>query len=92
MSTDGGPQFTAEEFTTFLDNWGIKHRLSSVGYPQSNGRAELGVKTAKRIILQNTAPDGSLDTDKAVKALLQHRNTPIPELGLSPAQIPLRGH
>ena len=87
ISSDGGPQFTAEEFKSFLTNWGIKHRLSSVGYPQSNGRAELGVKTSKRLIQQNTAPDGSLDTDKALKAILQHRNTPIPELGLSPAQL-----
>ena len=87
ISSDGGPQFTADEFKSFLNDWGIKHRLSSVSYPQSNGRAELGVKTSKRLIQHNTAPDGSLDTDKALKAILQHRNTPIPELGLSPAQL-----
>ena len=61
--------------------------MSSVRYPQSNSRAELGVKSAKRIILRNTNPDGSLNNDNAVKAILQHRNTPIPELGLSPAQL-----
>ena len=87
ISSDGGPQFTSTEFTTFLNNWGIKHRLSSVQYPQSNSRAELGVKSAKRIILNNTNPDGSLNSDNAVRAILQHRNTPIPELGLSPAQL-----
>ena len=87
ISSDGGPQFTSTEFSSFLKDWGIKHRLSSAHYPQSNGRAELSVKSAKRIILNNTNQDGSLNNDRAVKAILQHRNTPIPELGLSPAQL-----
>ena len=62
------------------------HRLSSAKYPQSKGRAELAVKTAKRIILENTAC-GSLDTDKVARALLQYRNTPIQSIGLSSAQV-----
>ena len=74
-------------FKKFLKDWGVKHRLSSAAYPQSNGRAEVGVKTAKRIILDNTSPDGSLDNDKAARAFLQYRNTPIAEIGLSPAQL-----
>ena len=86
IASDGGPQFKSSEFKNFLHSWGIRHRLSSAEYPQSNGRAELAVKTAKRIILNNTIR-GSLDTDKAARALLQYRNTPIQHLGLSPAQI-----
>ena len=87
ISSDGGPQFISGDFKAFLENWGVKHRLSSVDYPQSNGRAELGVKASKRIIAQNTAKNGSLDTDRAARAILQYRNTPLPELGLSPAQL-----
>ena len=87
IGSDGGPQFKAIEFTSFLKDWGVRHRLSSVDYPQSNGRAELGVKTAKRILAGNTSPNGSLDNDKVAKALLQYRNTPLPEIGLSPAQL-----
>ena len=60
ISTDGGPQFTSTTFQNFLSEWGVRHRKSSVEYPQSHGRAELGVKTAKRIIMGNTSPDGSL--------------------------------
>ena len=56
-------------------------------YPQSNGRAEVGVKTAKRILLDNLNKDGSLDNDKVVAALLQYKNTPLPDIELSPAQI-----
>ena len=87
LSSDGGPQFTANIFKQFLDTWGIHHRLSSAEYPQSNGRAELGVKTAKRILLENTSTNGSIDNNNAARALLQYHNTPLPDIQLSPAQI-----
>ena len=87
LDSDGGPQFPSHEFEQFLNNWSVKHRQSSARYPQSNGRAELGVKSAKRIIMSNTNSDGSLDNDAAARAVLQYRNTPIPEVGLSPAQL-----
>ena len=89
ISTDGGPQFIAQAFQQFLQSWNVEHRNSSAHYPQSNGRAELAVKSAKRIIYiyDNTLSDGSLNTDKAAKAILQHRNTPLPDINLSPAQL-----
>ena len=37
--------------------------------------------------MSNTKADGSLDNDAAARAVLQYRNTPIPEVGLSPAQL-----
>ena len=61
---------------------GVSNRISSVEYPQSNGRAEVGVKTAKRIILNNTASNGSLYNDKAAQAILQYRNTPLQDSNL----------
>ena len=87
LSSDGGPQFKASLFEQFLAQWGVHHRNSSAEYPQSNGRAELGVKTAKRIIMSNTSANGSLDNDKVARALMQYRNTPLPHINLSPAQI-----
>ena len=87
FSSDGGPQFTSTEFQIFLKDWGVHHRLSSAGYPQSNGRAELAVKSSKCIIKDNTSSNGDLDNNKAAYTILQYRNTPIPELGLSPAQV-----
>ena len=87
FSTDGGQPFTSTAFQEFLQTWGVKHRRSSVAYPQSNGRAELAVKTAKRIVNGNTDTQGSLDNDKAARAILQYRNTPIQGIGLSPAQL-----
>ena len=86
ISTDGGPQFK-HQYEDFLQKWGIHPRLSSVGYAQSNGRAEAGVKTMKRILMDNVSPNGSLNNDKMLRALLQYRNTPLPDVNLSPAQI-----
>ena len=87
ISSDGGPPFSAHQFQRFLISWDVKHRVSSVAYPQSNGRAELAVKAAKRIIYGNTGPHGSINNDKAARAVLQYRNTPIQGIGLSPAQL-----
>ena len=84
-SSDGGPEFTASATSTFLRSWGVHHRLSSVAFPHSNTRAELGVKTAKRIIAANTTHSGELDIDKFQRAILQYRNTPDPQTQLSPA-------
>ena len=87
LSSDGGPQFMSKGFQDFLKVWGVKHRLSSVAFSQSNGRAEVAVKAAKRIIHNNISPDGSLDNDKAARGILQYRNTPLPDINLSPAKV-----
>ena len=47
----------------------------------------MGVKSAKRIIGENSPSDCSLDNDKVARAIFQHRNTPTPELCLSPSQL-----
>ena len=87
LSSDGGPEYTAEETRVFLERWGVKHRLSSVGFPHSNQRAELAVKVIKRMVRDNLSPSGELDTDRMGKALLAYRNTPCKGIGLSPSQI-----
>ena len=87
LASDGGSSLTSHRFQTFLRNWGVHHRLSSVGFPHSNCRAELAVKSAKRLIRENRGPGGELDCDKFARALLQYRNTKLQGLGVSPAQI-----
>ena len=84
-SSDGGPEFIANQTQLFLRDWGIHHRKASVAFPHSNCRAEIGVKSAKRLIMSNTGPKGNLDTDPFQRAVLQHRNMPDPVTKVSPA-------
>ena len=85
LSSDGGPEYIADETKYFLTSWGVHHRKSSVAFPHSNCRAEVGVKTVKRMIMSNTKPGGGLDTNAFQRAILNYRNTPDPETKLSPA-------
>ena len=75
----------------FLKDWGVEQRLSSSYFPHSNQRAELGVKSAKRMLRENVSPSGHLNTDKFLRALLTHRNTPHRDTELSLAQV-IFGH
>ena len=86
-ASDGGSTYVSGATEEFFKAWGVKPRVSSRAFPHSNARAELGVKTCKRLIRENTGPKGTLDTDKFGRALLQYRNTPLQGVGLSPAQI-----
>ena len=91
MASDGGPEYTAHTTKKFLKDWAVRHRLSSAHFPHSNQRAELGVKSAKRMLRDNVSTTGSLDTDSFKRALLTHRNTPDRDTGMSPAQV-IFGH
>ncbi len=87
LASDGGSEFVATQTQKFMLAKGIHHRLSSVAFPHSNCRAEVGVKTVKRMIVNNTAPNGNLNTDLFRRAILQYRNCPDRDTKLSPAEI-----
>ena len=91
LSSDGGPEFVAKETKDFLEKWGVHHRLSSAYFPQSNGRAEVAVRSTKRLLEDNVGVNGSLNTNMVVRALLQLRNSPDRDCKLSPAEV-LFGH
>ena len=71
----------------FCRKWDIYQRVSAAYHPHSNKRAEVAVKSAKRMVQKNLGPHGQLDTDRFGRALLMHRNNPDPTTGLSPAMI-----
>ena len=88
ISADGGPPFNSLEYKSMLKNWGIRSRQSSAYYPQSNGRAEVAVKTMKRALRGCANPrTGDIETDAAARAIMTHRNTPHQHIGVSPAEM-----
>ncbi len=87
LSSDQGKEFVADETQDFFLRWGIRHRDSAAYNPQSNGRAELAVKSTKRLLENNIGSDGKLNTDRFIRALLTKRNTPDPTSKVSPAEI-----
>ena len=87
LTTDGATVYTSSEMKTFLNKYGVHHRISAAYYPRGNKRSEVAVKSGKRLIMENLSARGSLDTDKLARALLLHRNQPDPVSGLSPSMV-----
>ena len=79
--TDNSP-FGSVEFRAFAANYEFRHDTSSPRYPQSNGRVENAVKTAKRLMTKSVESGAD-----PFLALLDWRNTPSEQLGKSPAQL-----
>ena len=77
--SDNGPQYTSEEFKEFSHQWNFQHITSSPTYPQSNGKTEAAVKSAKVLMKKSK----KARTDPYL-ALLVYRNTPTQGLESSP--------
>ena len=80
--SDGGTQFTSNEFQKFTKEWGISHVFSSPGHQRSNGKAESAVKIVKHLMIKSLK-DGRDQNE----ALLEQRNTPRQDTGQSPAEM-----
>ena len=76
--SDNGPQFSSSDFQQFCKEYGVDHITSSPHFPQSNGEAERGIQTVKRLWKKVK--------DKQ-KALLDYRTTPLEGINQSPAQL-----
>ncbi len=63
------------------------HVYKGTGGAHTNSRAEIAVKTAKRLLRDNTSLSGGLNTLRMTQALSTYRNTPDRDTGLSPAYM-----
>ena len=84
---DRALEYTAAVTQDFFRQYGIKHRLCSVGNPHANSRAEISVKTAKRLLRENIGQDGKLDTVAFTRAIMTYRNTRDADTGMCPAEL-----
>ena len=77
LQTENGPPYTciSREFQQFMRSYDIEHVTSSPHYPQSNGRAENAIKTAKNLLKKSKEAGTDL-----------YLNTPSESLGSSPSQ------
>lgn len=85
MRSDGGRQFTSQEFREFLEEKSVTLEVSSAHYHQSNGHAEAAVKAMKDLVKKSWS-NGRLDQNVFDTALLEWRNTPRSEDGKAPSQ------
>ncbi|XP_064614575.1 uncharacterized protein K02A2.6-like [Liolophura sinensis] len=79
--SDNASYYTSEEFHKFSRKWDFQMKTSSPGFPQSNGKAENAVKTAKSLMRKAKASR----TDPYL-AILDFRNTPTQGVDASPVQ------
>ena len=61
--------------------------MSSAYFPQSKGRAEVAVKTVKRLLMANLSTNRDLNNDCFLCAILQLRNTPDFDCGICIAEV-----
>ena len=79
--SDNTPQFSSREFKRFVQLWKFEHATIPT-YPRSNGKAEAGIKLAKNTLRTTMACGGHVQL-----ALLELRNTPRQDTGMSPAKM-----
>ena len=82
VTSDNGPQFSAETFARFAKQWNFVHITSSPRYPRSNGFIERHVRTVKATMTKSLEAKTDLDL-----ALLCLRTTPISTYLPSPIEI-----
>ena len=75
--SDNDPQFVSDQFSKLIKKWDIVHRTSAPRNAQSNGQAERGVQTFKKLASKNA------DIEAAV---MSYNDSPL-QNGYSPAQL-----
>jgi RNase H-like domain found in reverse transcriptase/Reverse transcriptase (RNA-dependent DNA polymerase)/Integrase zinc binding domain len=74
--------FSSYAFKTFAEQWNFTVKTTSPRFAQSNGMAENAVKIAKTMLRK-----AIYESKNVSSFLLEYRNTPITNIGLSPAQL-----
>ncbi len=84
--SDNGPQFTSEEFTSFLSSHGIQHRKTAVYNPTANGACERMNKVIKEGLAVACA-ESSPFLSALKRILSNYRALPHATTGVTPARL-----
>nr|KYP66463.1 Pol polyprotein [Cajanus cajan] len=76
LITDNGFQFTDRRFNDFLSELGIKHKMTSVEHPQSNGQAEVANKVILKELKRRLGQAKGSWPDHLPEILWAYRCTP----------------
>ena len=86
--TINGPQFTSNEFTTFMLNNGIQHKKIAPYHPATNGLAERFVQELTKSLKRNEMASHSTPKQHhLVNSPLHYRCTPHSITGFTPAEL-----
>jgi transposase InsO family protein len=88
ITTDGGPQFKATAFESFLGKFGIAHRTTPHYHPQGNSGVERFNRVLKESIKAHLQ-EGAVLGDAVQEILWSYRSTPHALTGQSPASLML---
>ncbi|XP_041376684.1 uncharacterized protein K02A2.6-like [Gigantopelta aegis] len=86
LVSDNGPQFTSEEFATFMKANGVEHVTSAPYHPSTNGLVERFVQSFKMAMRSSKQDVGSVQK-KLSKFLLAYRNASQATTGEPPAKL-----
>ena len=85
--TDNGRQFDNQDFKDFCARFHIRHRLTSVGHPQSNGEVEVTNRTLLHGLKTRLNEAKGLWVDELGSVLWAYRTTPRIPTGESPFSL-----
>jgi transposase InsO family protein len=83
--SDNGPQFTSEEFTTFLLGNGVKHIRCAPYHPATNGLAERFIQSMKQALIASKQ-NGSTLSHRLSNFLFKYCSSPH-TTGTSPSLL-----
>jgi len=87
LVTDNWAKFIAQEFKDFLRSNKMKHILSALYHPASNGEVERAAKTFKQLMKADKGDPGT-QNQEITSFLLIYRTTPHTTTGCTPAELP----
>lgn len=85
--SDGGKYFIDKTFHAYLNNHGIRHKITTPYHPQTSGQIETSNKQIKNILQKTIGEMGSMWKDRLPKALWAYRIAYKTPLGMSPYQL-----